>query len=1035
MNFLIIWFVENRVAANLLMALIVISGLYAITHVPIESSPQYERNSLYVKFNYPGGTPQDIEESIITRIEEAIYALPGITDLTSTAREGGGSVSMKVADGYHYRDVLDEVEARVDLISSFPEQMEALEIGKSSIRFEVISVALSGYLPELEIRQLGKKVRNQLAALPGITQVELTGIRPFEISIEIAQQQLQKYQLTFPEVVDAIRNASSDLPAGSIKQDGKELLIRTQGQRYYGADFADIVVKTRSDGSRLSLGQIAEIKDGFVDEAILSRYNGKPAVMIEVYRSGEQDAIDIAQTVKQFLESQQSNMPPGVELGYWRDRSKYIDNRISSLLQTALLGSVLVFIVLSLFLQIELAFWVVLGIPVSIIGAFAFMPVFGVTINYTSIFAFILVLGIVVDDAIVTGENIFKHLQQHENPVQAVINGTREVAVAVTFGVLTTVVAFASLLMMDGDRSKMFTMIPPIVIPVLLLSLVETKLILPSHLKHLDVDKHLPGLNRLQQWIDRKLSRFVEHIYQPLLRQTLKHPALTLSVFFSALLIIASTVFSGWVRFTFFPKVQSEVVRSKVVLPEGSPYQMTHQTIKKIERAAIQLREKYNKLSPDQPIITNIYSSVGVQGRVQLGIKPNEGYVSFEVVPPEVRSHPVTSVELSREWRKLVGPVPGVRKLAFRGSLFKDRNPIDFMLKGHDFTELKRVANKIKQQLSHYPGVYDIADDFSQGQEQIELQIKPEAEQLGISGRELGLQVRGAFHGLQAQRLQREGEEVKVYVRYPQRERQTLDTLEQMKIRTATHEAIPLQEVAEIKLDRAPAIINRSERHRTLHVTAHANKKTVQLPVIEREMEAYIEKILVAHPGVSFVAEGEAKETRESLSSLGLGIALVLLVIYSLLAIPFQSYTQPLIVMSVIPFGLTGSVLGHIVLGMDLTIQSVLGMLALIGVVVNDSLVLVDYINRCRKQGQTLCHAVSQAGAMRFRAILLTSITTFIGLIPMMTSNNTQAQFLVPMAVSLAFGVMFATLVTLFLVPCFYLLVEKSKTRIFNLNP
>ncbi len=1033
MHSLITWFAQNRVAANLLMAFIVITGLYAISQVPIESSPQFERNSLYVKFAYPGATPQDIEESVITRIEDAVYDLPGITALTSTAREGGGSVTMKVADDYHYREVLDEIDSRIELITSFPDDLEDLETGRSSLRFEVISVAISGELPELELRTLGKDIRDQLVTLPGINQVELTGIRPFEISIEIAQHQLQKYDLRLPDVVDAIRQASVNLPAGSIKEGSKELLIRTKGQRYHGADFADIVITTRADGSRLLLKEIAQIKDGFVDEAIMSRFNGKPGVLIEVYRSGDQDAITVAQTIKQFIARHSADMPAGVELSYWRDRSKYIDNRITSLLQTALMGSILVFIVLSLFLHIELAFWVVLGIPVSIIGAFAFMPVFDVTINYTSIFAFILVLGIVVDDAIVTGENIFKHLQQHEDPNHAVISGTREVAVAVTFGVLTTVVAFAALLMMEGDRSKMFTMIPPIVIPVLLLSLVETKLILPSHLKHIDPDNHLPGFGAVQRWIDRQLQRFVVSIYQPLLNRALQRPALTLSIFFSVLLIIASTVFSGWIRFTFFPKVQSEVVRAKVILPEGSPYELTHRAVIKMEHAAQALKRKYNQRA-DEPIITNIYSSVGVQGRVELGIKPNEGYVSFEVVPPEVRAHPVTSVELSREWRKQVGPMPGVRKLSFRGSLFKDRNPIDFMLKGQDFAELKLVADKIRHQLAQYPGVFDIADDFSQGQEQIELSIKPEAEQLGISARALGGQMRGAFHGIQTQRLQRDGEEVNVYVRYPQQERQTLNTLQHMKIKTDSGQEIPLHEVADISLQRAPAIINRSERYRTLHVTANANKKTVQLPVIEREMNAFIKNILPDHPEVSYVLEGEAKETRESMGSLGLGIALVLLAIYALLAIPFQSYSQPFIVMSVIPFGLTGSVLGHLMLGMDLTIQSVLGMLALIGVVVNDSLVLVDVINRSRQQGMALFTAVSQAGAARFRAILLTSLTTFIGLIPMMSSSNTQAQFLVPMAVSLAFGVLFATFITLLLVPCFYLLLENSKIAIKNIQ-
>ncbi len=1025
MNNLIIWFARNRVAANLLMGIIILAGLFVLlTMVPVESSPQYERSRLFVKFSYPGGTPEDIEKSVITRIEEAIYDLPGITELRSTAAEGSGSVTMQTADGYEYREVMTDIQSRVDIIHSFPEELENLEVGVMSRRFEVISVSLSGDLPESELRELGNQVRDEIAALPGVTQVDITGIRPFEISIEASEQQLRQYGLGFADLANAIRRSSIDLPAGTLQVGDQEFLVRTKGQLYAGADFADIVVKTRADGTRLRIGDIAQIQDGFVDLPILSRYNGKPSVMIEVYRMDKQDALEISRQVKQYLVDAQNKMPPGVEISYWRDRSKYIKNRISSLIQTALQGALLVFILLTLFLRMELAFWVVLGIPVSVIGAFAFMPVFDVTINYTSMFAFILILGIVVDDAIVTGENIYKHMGLNEDPTEAVIRGTQEVATAVTFGVLTTVVAFASLLTMEGERSKMFTMIPTIVIPVLLLSLVETKLILPAHLKHIREEFTFPLLNRVQDRVSANLARFIDHIYQPILHKTLQRPGLTLALFFSVLLIIGSTIFSGWVRFTFFPRVQSEIARAQLTMPVGTPYEVTRRHVERIERAALAMRDKYNSQIPGETIITNVYSTVSVQGNVRMGLKPHEGRVSFEIIPQEMRSNPVSSVELANEWRRRVGEITGAKKMLFRASLFRPRNAIDFMLKGHDFAELNRVAAKIKKQLTQYPGVFDIGDDFSQGKEQVQLQIKPEAESLGISSRDLGWQVRGAFYGMEVQRMQRNGEEVKVYVRYPKSERQSFANLENMKIRAADGSEVPIREAADITLTRAPAVINRSERYRTIHVTADADQKTVQLPILRQEMAGYIDEILQDHPGVSFVEEGEAKETRASFRSLEWGAVLVLFVIYTLLAIPFQSYTQPFIVMSVIPFGLIGAVLGHLMMGLDLTIQSVLGMVALTGVVVNDSLVLVDYINRSRAAGDDLFYAVVQAGSARFRAILLTSLTTFIGLLPMMASSNTQAQFLIPMAVSLAFGVLFATFVTLFLVPCFYLLVE-----------
>lgn len=1028
MNTLIVWFARNRVAANLLMGIIVLSGLFVmLTMVPVESAPQYERSRLFVKFNYPGGTPEDIEKSVITRIEEAVYDLPGITELRSTSSEGSGSVTMQTADGFEYREVMTDIQSRVDLIHSFPDELEDLEVGVMSRRFEVVSVSVSGDLPEKEIRALGKQVRDELAALPGVTQVDLTGIRPFEISIEVSEQQLRQYELSIADLAEAIRRSSIDLPAGTIKTGDSEFLVRTKGQLYTGVDFSSIVVKTNADGTRLRLGDIAKIHDGFVDLPILSRFNGQPSVMIEVYRLGNQDALEISRQVRNYLTEAQSRMPPGISLEYWRDRSKYIDDRISSLLQTAIQGAILVFIVLTLFLRMELAFWVVLGIPVSVIGAFAFMPLFDVTINYTSIFAFILVLGIVVDDAIVTGENIYKHMGQDEDPTDAVIRGTQEVATAVTFGVLTTIVAFAALLTMEGERSKMFTMIPYIVIPVLLLSLIETKLILPAHLKHMREERPFPLLNKAQNFVSVTLQRFITGVYQPLLSKALMRPGLTLALFFSVLIIVGSIIFSGWIHFTFFPRVQSEIARAQITLPEGTPYEVTRRHVERIEKAAIALRDKYNNQDPNEQIITNVYSTVSIQGSVRMGLNPSQGYVNFEIIPQEMRSNPVSSIQLAREWREMVGPIAGAKKLLFRASVFRPANPIDIMLKGHDFVELNKVAAEIKKQLAQYPGVFDIGDDFSQGKEQVELEIKPEAELLGLNSRDLGLQVRGAFYGMEVQRMQRDGEEVKVYIRYPEQDRQSVASLETMRIRTADGSEVPIREVANISITRAPAVINRSERFRTIHVTADVDQKIIQLPILRQEMNVFINEILKDHPQVSFLEEGEAKETQASFSSLGFGMLLVLFVIYALLAIPFQSYSQPFIVMSVIPFGLIGAVIGHMLLGLDLTIQSILGMLALVGVVVNDSLVLVDYINRCRQTGAKLFDAVMQAGNARFRAILLTSLTTFIGLMPMMFSTNTQAMFLVPMAVSLAFGVLFATFITLFLVPCFYLLLEGMK--------
>jgi multidrug efflux pump subunit AcrB len=1023
---LIGWFVENKVAANLLMISILLSGLYAMNLVPVESSPQYERKRLFVKASYPGATPDDMEKSVTSRVEEVIFDLPGITDLHSTASSGSTSVTMKVDDGFEYREVVDEVKARVDMIRNFPDDMEIPEVGVMSRRFEVISVVVVADLPEKELQGIGQRVRDEIAAIAEITQVDLTGIRPYEISIDTSEQTLREYGLTLADIASSIRRSSMDLPAGSIQSEEREISIRTTKQAYSGREFGDIIVKTNKDGTLLRVRDIASVSDGFSDQPILNKFNGKKCITIEVYRIGDQDAIHIARQVRQYVEQAAEKYPQEIEISYWRDRSKYINKRIDSLVMNAVQGGILVFIMLSLFLRVQLAFWVLMGLPVSIIGAFTFMPMLDITINYTSIFAFILVLGIVVDDAIVTGENIYQHLEKGGEPTAAAINGTREVGVAVTFGILTTILAFAALLLMEGERSKMFTMIPAIVIPVLLLSLVESKLILPSHLNHPLGSGHVPLLTPMQNSVSRATDWFISQIYQPILKRCIDRPGLTVAIFLAIFIILISTVTSGWLRFNFFPRVQSEVARASLIMPVGTSFEVTQRHIAKIEQAALQIKEKYEK--EGEGIITDLFSSVGTKASSRMGIASNTGRVMLEMVPPELRENKVTSMQVAREWRQKVVDIPGAKQLTIGSFIHGAGAAIDIVLYGDSFDELSEISGKIKAQLATYAGLYDITDNYETGNEQVELKLKPSAELLGISLADLAHQVRWAFHGQEVQRFQRGRDEVKVFVRYPKDERSSLDSLKTMLIKTTSGENIPLEEVALISFDRGPAVIQHTDRFRTLHVTAEANRQEVRLEPLRREVSHQVRKLLQDYPGVSYDQAGEAKEQKETFSSLLWGFMLVLFLMYVMLAIPLHSYVQPLVVMSAIPFGLLGGVIGHLLMGIDLSIQSVLGMLALTGVVVNDSLVMVDYTNQARAKGEPLIVAIRKAGKVRFRAILLTSLTTFIGLIPLMFSDNTQAQFLIPMAVSLGYGVLFATFITLLLTPCVYLLVERGRS-------
>jgi len=1030
MEGIIAWFARNTVAANLLAGAILFSGIYTIyNNVQVEANPDYSKPRFVIKFTYRGASPEDVEQSVVNRIEESISGVDGVIDMTSTANEAAGSVVFKVADGFSETEVIDAVKVQVDAIRGLPEEVDEMEVTVMSRKRDVISVMVSGDIPENELRRMGRRVQNELSAIEGITQVALSGVRDYEISIEVSEQQLRKYGLTINDVSTAVQRASIDMPGGNIKSKDNAVLVRTVGQAYVGVDFENIVLKQQENGSYLRIGDIAKVNDGFEELPILSRFNGENAVSIDVYRLAKEDALDISKKVKTYINQMQAEMPPGIAISYWKDRSKYIQKRIQSLVDNALNGMILVFIMLSLFLRMKLALWVVFGIPVAVLGSFTFLPVFDLTINYTTMFAFILVLGIVVDDAIVTGENIFKHLEdKSKDSLTAVVEGTREVSTAVTFGVLTTVVAFAALLFIDGERSRMFTMLPLVVIPILLISLVETKLILPAHLKDLGEEKFIPYLTPLRNKASFFMAYFCEYYYDPLLAKCIRRPWVTVAVFVGLLIVCLSMVFSGWIRYSYFPRVNSETARINLEMPIGTPFELTDQYIGRIETAAMSLREKYN--TEEETVINDIHASAGILGTGSRNRSAEKGVVQVEMSAVEMRDNKITSMEFGREWLKLVGELPGVEKISMTSYIHGASAPVDVMLRGSNFAELDALAQDIKQFLVNYDGVREVQDSFVEGKEQIKLTIKPEAQLLGLSSVDIGHQVRQAFEGREVQRILRNQDEVKVFVRYPLNERESLATLENMYISNAQGTKIPIKEVVDMEYMRGPAAISHTDGFRTVHVTANVDQKVVQVPNLIEETELFLRDIQTKYPEIIYSFEGESKEASRTYNSLLNGFLLVLFFMYALLAMPFHSYTQPLVVLSVIPFGVLGAIFGHLILGLNLSSQSIMGILALSGVVVNDSLVLVDYINQARRKGVDLIVAASSAGSARFRAIILTSLTTFIGLIPFIFTTNTQAKFLVPLAVSLGFGILFTTFITLILVPCLYVILEKSKLSV-----
>ncbi|TMP71543.1 efflux RND transporter permease subunit [Pseudoalteromonas sp. S1608] len=1021
---MIAWFTKNHVAANLLLVTLLLSGLFSLSSkIPLEVFPSFETDMISVGVSLRGATPEDVEQGVTIRIEEAVQDLEGIKQIFSRSSEGSGSVTIEVESGYDPRELLADIKSRVDAINTFPGDAEKPIVALAERKREVIAVTVSSDYGEKETREYAEKVRDQILRLPNVTQVELSGVRDYELAIEVGQDTLRQYSLSLAQISSAIANSSSDISAGNLKTEGGDVLISSKGQAYRKDEFASIVVKNQADGTIIRLGDIATIKDDFEETPVRTRFNGKQAAFIDVYRIGPQSAITVADDVKNYIEEQQATLPQGFKLSYWDDDSELVKSRIATLTSNALQGGILVLALLTLFLRPAIAFWVFIGIPVSFMGAFIAMPIFGVTLNIMSLFGFILVLGIVVDDAIVTGENVYTHLKTAKSGEQAAILGTQEVATPVTFGVLTTVAAFLPLAFIEGARGALFAQIPVVVIPVLLFSLIESKFVLPAHLKYIKL-RHQKGepskLEAIQQRFADGFESAILKYYQPILNTALRHKLATVSLFVGVFFIILTMITSGWTKFIFFPRIPSETVRVNLTLPTGTPFEVTNKYVIDMSEKAQQLQDKYRDPNTGESVILNILATTGGRGGAS-----NSGAVRFEITPAEQRESDIGSRELASEWRDLIGVIPGAESLTFRAEIGRSSDPIDVQLSGTSLTILQDVADNIKNRLATYPTVFDIADSMSDGKEELRIELTQQGLALGLNRVNVAGQVRNSFFGSQVQRIQRGRDDVRVMVRLPIDERRSVADLQNILISTPDGGSVPLSHVATLTAGQSPSTINRIDRYRTLNVTADIEKNNTNMTVLQADLAQYLDELMQQYPGVDYKLEGEAKEQRESFGSLVWALVFVFFIIYALLAIPFKSYMQPIIVMSVIPFGMIGAVVGHWIMGMDLTIMSLLGMLALIGVVVNDSLVLVDFINKKRSEGGDLIEAVKLAGASRFRPVMLTSLTTFIGLMPLLFEKATQAQFLIPMAVSLGFGIIFATFITLLLVPVNYMLMER----------
>ncbi len=1036
------WFARNPVAANLLLVLIVIGGVSAIPAIQQQTFPDLEVEVIQVAVPYLGAAPVEVEEGVCVRIEEEIHSISGIERITSSSSEGACGVTAELLDGYPIDRALAEIKNAVDGIDTFPGETEKPVVQHFTIKRNALQIALSGDASERALKLYGERIRDEIAALPGVTQVELGNARDYEISIEVPEESLRRHGLTFDDVVRAVRRSSLDLPGGAIKTSSGEILLRSKGQAYTGREFEQIVVLTRADGTRLLLGEIAQVVDGFAEDERYARFGGEPSVLIKVYRVGDQKILDLVATVKEYLARAEASLPEGLSLTVWRDDSQYLRDRLDILIRNGRGGFVLVFCVLALFLRLRLAFWVAIGVPVSILGALWLFPMIPLAVDVLTLFAFILVLGLLVDDAIVVGENVHTHQERGEDPLESAISGAREVSVPVIFGVLTTVAAFLPLILAKGVMGKLFGAIGITVAACLFFSLVESQLILPSHLGHHvrddETSKRGDGIRarwkRLQAALAASLSRLAERRYRPALEWVMawRYAALATAVVF--LMLAVAVIATGRMRFTFFPSIESDFVTATVTMPPGTPAEVTAAAVDTLEDSAEQLQRELDARFPVEAgsLIRHRMAVVGSRAANRSGPPDaqanatHQGQVALELISSNDR--PIPGREVVQRWRELTPPIPGVDELVFSSSYMSVGDPIDIELRSADVEDLQVAAEELKAHLAEYPGVFDVADSFQEGKQEIVLSILPSAEPLGLTLEDLARQVRQAFYGEEAQRIQRNRDDVRVMVRYPESQRRSLADLDNLRIRTPDGGEVPFYVVARAEMSRGYATIKRTDRQRVINVTADVDESTANAnQVLARIRREFLPALAARYPGLSHGLAGEQREQAKTLSGMLRDFGFALVLIYALLAVPLGSYAQPLLIMAVIPFGLVGAIGGHLVMGLDLSMMSAFGVVALSGVVVNSSLVLVHYVNERRRRGSPLREAVRDAGVSRFRPIVLTTLTTFAGLTPLLLETSMGAQFLIPMATSLAFGVVFATVLSLFLVPCGYVILEDLK--------
>ncbi len=1013
------WFVHNPIAANLLMVLLLVGGALGIPSLDKKYFPDFELNTVSVTVPYPGAGPAEVEQQICKRIEEAVHDLNGVKEIRSTARQGAGEVLIEADMGYDVQRLTAEVKTRVDAISTFPADAERPVITELADRHFMAMVSLAGNIGERELKELGERLRDDLAAQPDVALVELHSPRAYEVSVEVSEYTLRRYGLTFQDVVSAIRGSSLNLPAGSIKTSEGDIQLQTRGQAYDRVDFENIPLLSKRDGTRLVLGDIATVRDGFEERDVRVRLNNMPVHNLHVYVTSNPDTLATSESVHNWIEATRKRLPEGVVLELWRDEAEPFRERTGMLVSNGLGGLLLVFLLLMVFLRPLLALWVCVGIGVAFMGTLFVLPFTGVSLNLVSLMAFLMILGIVVDDAIIVGEAVHSHQAAGEAGAKGAVNGARSVVKPVMFAVISTMIFVAPMLFLPGEMAKTGIPLPIVIIIALAFSLVECMLILPAHLAEMRPPRPsryawLRAVDALRQRVAMTMVDFARERFRPFLERCLRANLLVVASFMVMLFVSLALYAGGWLEKGFFPEINADYAEVEIDLKEGGPYSDTLRVMEQVQSAALEAKARYN-------------SDPAHSGEAEPAVGHVFTYAVQNVVRAWVQVADFIDVKtFAEDWRELIGEVGPVERFELDYTFNEVGNAITLVFAASSMDELRAVSRELRPVLQAYPGVYNVNDTLQAPRDEIELGLKPAAEHLSITLADLARQVREAFYGAEAQRIPRSKEDVRVMVRYPEQERLSVDNLSEMRVRTPAGDEVPFDTVAEVRYRPGYLTIDRLDRKRTLKITADvARDATDPRAVVDDIVANHLPVLQERYPDLSMKLDGELQEESDFLRAMLTYMGLAMLIVYALMAIPFRSYFQPLLVLTAVPFGVMGAIFGHTIFDWQVSMFSLLGVIAAAGVVVNDNLVLIDRINQLRASGHGLFEALAQGSQDRFRPIILTSLTTFVGLLPIMFETSIQAQFMIPMVISLAFGVLFATGVTLLLVPCLYLLGEQ----------